>query len=66
MKLIYKHFLCRVNGESSSSKNQHLGDSNAYGLRSDFRLICKDTDENEILFSEIKPSKVKNHKSIVN
>lgn len=63
---INKYFLCRANGESSSSKNQHLGDSNAHGLRPDFRLICKDTDEFEILFGEIKPPKVENHKSIVN
>ena len=66
MELTYKYFLCRANGESSSSKNQHLGDSNAHGLRPDFRLICKDTDEFEILFGEIKPPKVENHKSIVN
>jgi len=57
VELTYKFFLYRANGESSLSKNQHLGDSNAHGLRPDFRLIRKDTDESEILFGEIKPPK---------
>ncbi|CAG8690813.1 11671_t:CDS:10, partial [Funneliformis caledonium] len=55
-----------ANGESSSSKNQCSGDSDTNGLKPDFRLICKDENESEILFGEIKPPKVRNHKSIAN
>ncbi|CAI2187872.1 18530_t:CDS:10 [Funneliformis geosporum] len=55
-----------ANGESSSSKNQCSGDSDTHGLKPDFRLICKDENESEILFGEIKPPKVENHKSIAN
>ncbi|CAG8576660.1 4972_t:CDS:2 [Funneliformis mosseae] len=55
-----------ANGESSSSKNQCLGNSDINRLKPDFRLICKDENESEILFREIKPPKVENHKSIAN
>ncbi|KAF0421484.1 hypothetical protein F8M41_006776 [Gigaspora margarita] len=55
-----------ANGESSSSKNQYAGNSDTNGLKPDFRLICKDENESEILFGEIKPPKVENHKSIAN
>ncbi|CAG8575580.1 7745_t:CDS:10 [Diversispora eburnea] len=55
-----------ANGESSSSKNQRSGDGNAHGLKPDFRLISEDENQSEILFGEIKPPKVENHKFIVN
>ncbi|KAF0421482.1 hypothetical protein F8M41_006774 [Gigaspora margarita] len=55
-----------ANGESSSSKNQCSGNSDTNGLKPDFRLICKDENESEILFGEIKSPKVENHKFIAN
>ncbi|CAG8637750.1 8809_t:CDS:10, partial [Acaulospora morrowiae] len=55
-----------ANGESSSSKSQRSGDGNAHGLKPDLRLISEDENQSEILFGEIKPPKVENHKFVVN
>ncbi|CAG8597621.1 13258_t:CDS:10 [Gigaspora margarita] len=56
------------NEESSSSRNQRSGDGKTHGLKPDFRIISENEnyDQSEILFGEIKPPKVENHKFVVN
>ncbi|KAF0478506.1 hypothetical protein F8M41_024042 [Gigaspora margarita] len=56
------------NEESSLSRNQCSGDGKTHGLKPDFRIISENEnyDQSEILFGEIKPPKVENHKFVVN